>query len=375
MPNFFENLIAHSLAGGLRGSIEQFLAEEYAKKKAIAEAWGQGKGVIPSEALPSFLRAGWGMGGQSPDIPTQLSPLSRSGEPDYRPGPMRSGYASIESPTVRTEREFGQGVEAQFSDPASQMYRYLQKSGRSAAEARQMTLSVFGEDLPEGHWLLEEPTTKEMLAEEEAKTELGRKRGIEQVLPGVIGAYGKERFVEEVGKPQLGRPLLEQLGVVPEREAVKAPRVEKDPMIEINRQLETVGKIRNAVYRTLPTKTELDPSDPTVRIKVPDLSRATPKQKNDLARADSLEVGATRRIDELKGYKIGQEKPSKVLGPEQPEEIVNEENTSKLITNYQNMLTSGTQSKNTLLKDLEDSAEYYRQNGIDIERVKTELGL
>ena len=227
MPNFFENIIARGLAGGLQGSLEQFLAEEAAKKRAIALAWGKGEGAIPTEALPSFLRAGWGVGGPSPDIPTQLSPLSKSGVADYRPGPMQRGYASIESPGVRAEREFGQGVEAKFSDPASKMYLYLQNSGRSAAEARQMTLSVFGENLPEGHWLFEVPTAKEMLGEEKAKTELGQKMGMEKILPGIIGAYGKEGFAKEM-EPRLGRPLLENMGIVPPVEKVEAPRALTD---------------------------------------------------------------------------------------------------------------------------------------------------
>lgn len=73
----------------------------------------------------------------------------------------------------------------------------------------------------------EAPTAKEMLGEEKAKTELGRKMGVEKVLPGIVGGYGKERFVKEVGKPQLGMSVLEDLGIVPKRKTVKKAQTYK----------------------------------------------------------------------------------------------------------------------------------------------------
>lgn len=139
MRNFFENLVARGLAGGIQGSIEQFLAEEAAKKRAIAAAWGEGRGAVPTEALPSFLRAGWGIGEgleetpydymlskPPPDIPTQLSPYEEDFGPDYRPGPMQRAYASIESPAVIGERKLKHKMISQIpTDPGTRMYMYL----------------------------------------------------------------------------------------------------------------------------------------------------------------------------------------------------------------------------------------------------------
>lgn len=217
MADFLTELFGSAIAGGLSGAMRANREEALLEERALAALLKEGKGYIPERLLPF-------MGGYTGYPPEESQPFPwAEGESPAAPG-RRWTYA--ESAQARGEREFGQSVEAKFNDPASKMYSYLKNSGSSAAEAKQMTLSVFGEDLPEGHWLFEEPTAKEMLGEEKAKTELGQKMGIEKVLPGIIGAYGKERFAGEM-EPQLGRPLLEDLAIVPKREKAKAPKTQK----------------------------------------------------------------------------------------------------------------------------------------------------
>lgn len=77
----------------------------------------------------------------------------------------------------------------------------------------------------------EKPTApSELLKQEGARKQLRVGGMMERVLPGLIGAHGKEKFVK-MAEPQVGRTTLETLGILPPKkkvEKVKTPRALTD---------------------------------------------------------------------------------------------------------------------------------------------------
>lgn len=72
----------------------------------------------------------------------------------------------------------------------------------------------------------EQPKPSELLKQEGARKQLRVGGMMQKVLPGLIGAHGKEGFAK-MAEPQVGRPTLETLGILPPKpkvETAKAPR-------------------------------------------------------------------------------------------------------------------------------------------------------
>lgn len=217
-----------------------------------------------------------------------------------------------------------------------------------------------------------EPTVKEMMGKQE------------KVLLGMLekGEFTAQNYKEKLSP--FAQRRVEEMKLFPGAEKPKKPKVGYKPT-ESEKTNRAIAQARKGLLK-----------DPQLRIRVeragfdPDTgkelfdAKATYKEylkwKEDVT-ADRLyrkdpQTGKLLDIEKTEEELMGEFAKERLSGREQLKKAITPQTkTVRLVSQYKKMLKDKTHTKAELLQDLIDSADYYRKNGVDIEKVKSELGL